>query len=1010
MVIFYSSKNPTSLGRRFSIFLIAFFILLTSVEAQTLIPFASNNSVTCGTNTTLCTHAGCGVPYSNSASGYTVLNASGSAVINISGSYVTETNYDYIRIYSGVGIGGALLQTYHGTGSINYTGAAGQTLTVQFTSDGSVTYSGLNANVTYTGVCSSSCTHTLELRDSYGDGWNGGSVSLYVAGTLIGSYTLATGFGPNSISFSASTGQAIQVVYTAGSWAYENYFNVISGTGGSLVSNYYPSSSGTWNGTAACTPPAAPANDACANAINIAALPYTSAVVSNATATDDVPISTCDGPYKNIWWKVTGVCGTMTANTCTGSTNFDSEIAVFTGSCGSMTQVGCNDDACGLQSSVTWSSTAGTIYYIAAGSYYSAGATGNIQLNVTATPYTLSTQPTSISGTSTLCSGLSSTLTAVGGSDGTGAIYEWFTGSCGGTAAGTGISLSVTPSTSTTYFVRRTGTCNSTACASVLVTVNNPSTTSPTVLSNGDYVWSGNMNSDWSTANNWLVYNNSTFGVAGSIPAGTSNVFIRANGSCASNTATTAAGSVVACNNISIESGKALIAGSGSTLNVSGNWTNNGSFTASTGTISFKGSQQQRITAGGSSFYNVMMNNTTVGTADINLTDPMIITNNGTFTDGILYYSGTGAMSFANGAVCPNGGSSSSFVNTAGAGFVSKTGTNAFIFPVGEISVAGVPVWAPVEIAAPAVVSTITADYNFAATPNNLNPALMCDLSIIDHTSGIEHWLLTTTAATPAITLYWKDGTRSGISSPSDLLVAHWEDCGGTNKWVSKGASVSGTASSGSITSTFPFSSYSPVSFWTKNYNNPLPVALLEFSVACQNGLASIQWSTASETNNDFFSIEKSPDMETWETVNVVPGAGNSNSVINYSIMDPQVFSGTSYYRLKQTDFDGKFTYTDIRSLDCGNAGLVSTSLYPNPAEEFINIQILAPFAQKVIMHVYDIFGQNVFSKEINVDNQFTYRLDLGNLAAGTYTIAVVSGSEIYNAQFVKLKSGNKTR
>ena len=128
-------------------------------------------------------------------------------------------------------------------------------------------------------------------------------------------------------------------------------------------------------------------NDLCANAIGVGTLPYTSPLVSNAAATDDAPTTTCDGPYKNMWWAVTGVCGTMTAYTCGSS--FDTEIAVFTGSCGSFTQVACNDDATAgpcastLQSYVTWNSTAGTTYYITAGSYGALSSTGNIQLNVT---------------------------------------------------------------------------------------------------------------------------------------------------------------------------------------------------------------------------------------------------------------------------------------------------------------------------------------------------------------------------------------------------------------------------------------------------------------------------------------------------------------------------------------------------------------------------------------------------------------------------------------------------
>jgi len=220
----------------------------------------------------------------------------------------------------------------------------------------------------------------------------------------------------------------------------------------------------------------APANDNCANAIAIASLPYTSAVINNALATDDFStLSACDGPYKNVWWTVTGICGTMTAITCTGGTNFDNEIAIYTGSCGSFTQVTCNDDnGAGCTSNyagASWTATAGTTYYITVGSYFSSTATGNLQLNVTATPFTASVAPTGISGTTAVCAGGSTTLTATGGTVGTGATIEWFTGSCGGTPAGTGSSISVSPGTATTYYVRYNGTCNTTTCASTVVSV-----------------------------------------------------------------------------------------------------------------------------------------------------------------------------------------------------------------------------------------------------------------------------------------------------------------------------------------------------------------------------------------------------------------------------------------------------------------------------------------------------------------------------------------------------------
>ena len=97
---------------------------------------------------------------------------------------------------------------------------------------------------------------------------------------------------------------------------------------------------------------------------------------------------------------------------------------------------------------------------------------GTVSANYAVTVNTLSVAPTSISGTTTICEGTSTSLSLVGGTSGTGATAQWFTASCGGTSAGTGNSITVSPTTTTTYYVRYSGTCNTTSCASVTVTVN----------------------------------------------------------------------------------------------------------------------------------------------------------------------------------------------------------------------------------------------------------------------------------------------------------------------------------------------------------------------------------------------------------------------------------------------------------------------------------------------------------------------------------------------------------
>ncbi len=132
-------------------------VLFTSLACGTLnIPYSGNSTNLCGVSNFVYDHAGPSTNFSNDANGYTVFEATGNAVINISGTYSVESggNYDYVRIYAGAGTGGTLLNSYtNGSGTINYTGNPGQTLTIQFTSDISGAASGLALQVTYSGVC-----------------------------------------------------------------------------------------------------------------------------------------------------------------------------------------------------------------------------------------------------------------------------------------------------------------------------------------------------------------------------------------------------------------------------------------------------------------------------------------------------------------------------------------------------------------------------------------------------------------------------------------------------------------------------------------------------------------------------------------------------------------------------------------------------------------------------------------------------------------------------------------
>lgn len=120
------------------------------------VPASGSNSVACGTNIMIYDNGGASSNYSDSIDGYTVINVTSTSesYITINGTFNTESSsLDPIRIYQGSGIGGTLVATYGGTGTINFTGNLGQTYTIRFTSDGSVNYSGFALSVTYNGAC-----------------------------------------------------------------------------------------------------------------------------------------------------------------------------------------------------------------------------------------------------------------------------------------------------------------------------------------------------------------------------------------------------------------------------------------------------------------------------------------------------------------------------------------------------------------------------------------------------------------------------------------------------------------------------------------------------------------------------------------------------------------------------------------------------------------------------------------------------------------------------------------
>lgn len=182
----------------------------------------------------------------------------------------------------------------------------------------------------------------------------------------------------------------------------------------------------------------------------------------------------------------------------------------------------------------------------------------------------------------------------------------------------------------------------------------------------------------------------------------------------------------------------------------------------------------------------------------------------------------------------------------------------------------------------------------------------------------------------------------------------------------------------------------------TYNTSSPLPVTLTNFSANCDNQV-SIAWTTASEQNSDRFIVEKSRDLQVWSLVGTQVAAGNSNYVLNYSQTDANAWNGTTYYRLRQIDFNGVEKLYGPISTSCenDNNGMV---VYPNPSQGNFTVDITSgEKIQDAEIQVLDVTGKLVSIQMINISegmNQVYFNQN--DLQMGSYFLRLVGGTNSF--------------
>lgn len=346
---------------------------------------------------------------------------------------------------------------------------------------------------------------------------------------------------------------------------------------------------------------------------------------------------------------------------------------------------------------------------------------------------------------------------------------------------------------------------------------------------------------------------------------------------------------------------------------------NNGTFTARTSTVTFNPTGAQAI--GGTNvttFYNLSINNSN----HITLNKPAQVSNFLSMVNGKLLTTNTNVLTCLS-AANANIGSVSSYVDGPMIHTIATASNTTKTYPIGKSGAYRAVVLTAQHTNATSV--TYRAEiFNSAASglPYTLPPS-------ISNVSNVRYVQFTrqnvANFSSGKLQMYYD--TDDGVADKNTLLMAHDN---GTTQWQNFGG-VATANWSGNITSN-TFNNFHTF-FALGNPpggGNPLPIELATFSATLVNKQVDVKWTTQAEINNHYFTIERSADNVTFSELGRVDGAGNTTTTQNYSFTDFHPLTGVSYYRLKQTDYDGKCAYFPVSVIRNIRKG--TFLVYPNPS------------------------------------------------------------------------------
>lgn len=324
--------------------------------------------------------------------------------------------------------------------------------------------------------------------------------------------------------------------------------------------------------------------------------------------------------------------------------------------------------------------------------------------------------------------------------------------------------------------------------------------------------------------------------------------------------------------------------------------------------------------------------------------------------------------------------------------------TGVFDFPVGNAA-KGYQL-ASIDFTSPTQIPEIEATFNsWGAVPNG-PVASECVTANYATNQALNngYWTLNALAnsntGTYDITLH--NANYTNMAAPGGFTVMRRSPAG-SNPWVLNGACVlTSTVGATQRTGMDEFGDFA-----TAQSSSPLPIHLLSFDANVTKEGVMTSWVTATEINNDYFVVERSHNGIEFSKVDIVEGAGNSSVSLSYSLLDKNPGIGIVYYRLKQVDYDGKFSYSDVVAVKIKN-NLTGVSIFPNPASQSIQVQFES-FGISSTLQVLDIVGKEVIHKEVSGKTGLQIsEIEIKDLPAGAYSVVITDGIQNQKGWFVK--------